>query len=206
MLDLDTGSDFDLTLDHPTSRLALMRDATAAGLVQHLDWAADKGLMPRGTAKARRVAVVQVLEVQGDLASVDLKQLDLELAFDQFVNLRGHDFTPGSLQTYRSRLKAAVVSYLSYVDDPSSWRPPTRSKRSSGASSSSKRSIPADAGPTGGSEREPAEGEDPSTMAITFPLARGRKAVLRLPGDLDDADVRRLTALLTTLPLDEGEE
>ena len=176
-------------------------DTSARALVDHWKWAADKGLMNPNTAGALRATCAQVLGVLDNWEQVDIRQIDIDNLFRRFQNLRSKDFTPKSLDTYRSRFAKAVRSFLDYADNPSGWKGTTsqirrQSKTSNAAAASGTvPPVPASSLPAVIADRQ-------RTVTHPFLFRDGRQAMLALPLDLTLADVRRITAFLTTLAVD----
>ena len=67
------------------------------------------------------MACSRVLGVLENWETLDLAALDMEDVFNRFVNLRGKDFTPESLLTYKSRFNQGVTTFLAYAKDPAGW-------------------------------------------------------------------------------------
>ena len=176
------------------------KEASGRSLVDHWNWAADKGLMNKNTANGLRAACSQVLGVLENWEEVDVRSLNVDELFTRFQNLRMKDFKPQSLDAYKKRFRIALDSFLSYLDDPAKWRPSSqeRAPRVEKSTSRSEKS------PVNGTE---AVGEGARTVAegwieYPFPLPEGRTARLRLPRDLKRVEVRRLTAFMETLTVD----
>src|ERR1035437_3253577 len=85
---------------------------TGLAFVQHWDWVADKGLMPRATARAHRAAASQILKVEEGWEDLDVRGLDADALIARFRNLS--DLSPTSLATYESRFRSGLASYLAY--------------------------------------------------------------------------------------------
>ena len=92
-------------------------------LVRFLDYTGEKGLVPPATAAARRTAATKVLAVLSDEEALDVVQINLDDIMSRFDNLNKHQFTPDSLQTYRSRLKTSLRDFESYCENPVNFRP-----------------------------------------------------------------------------------
>lgn len=199
---------------------------TGEGLIAFLTYTADKGLMNAGTAKAYRAAVREVLgAVEDDWASVDVTTIDVDDVLRRFEVKSGMKYTPGSLKTYRSRFRNALVIYSEYMENPSSWRParsgptPTRDRaptasvmRESARGRAHQDTIARvvaeqlsygrdDARPTG------TDGGRPAAMqTYPFPLRRDDEVIfvaLTLPADLTLKEVERISAHLRTLAIPE---
>ena len=70
---------------------------SGADLVAHWSWAVKKGLMNRNSAFALRSACQAVLGVEAGWESTDVATLDLDQLIERFENLRGREYSPGSL-------------------------------------------------------------------------------------------------------------
>lgn len=88
-----------------------------------LDWMAEKGLMARNTAIARKAAANKVLGILSNDEAQDVTILDLDSVMHRFANLEGRSYTPGSLTTYFSRVRSALDDFRLYLDKPLSFRP-----------------------------------------------------------------------------------
>jgi len=174
-------------------------ESTGKALLDHWNWAAEKGLMNKNTAGGLRAACSQVLSVVDDWETVDIKKLDLEQTLTKFQNLKGKEFKPQVLETYKRRFQQAVSSYLDYLEDPGSWKPKTRSPRQ--AKNDRKPPMPSEpAAPATGSELRSA-----GMVEYPFPLREGQNARLILPRDLKRSEVKRLEAFMAALVVDSGE-
>ncbi|MGA7362837.1 MAG: hypothetical protein WBZ07_07785 [Candidatus Dormiibacterota bacterium] len=65
--------------------------------VQHGDWVAEKGLMPRATALAHGAAASKILKIESGWEGIDVSEVDVEALFARFRNLS--DLSPTSLAT-----------------------------------------------------------------------------------------------------------
>src|SRR5437879_4202036 len=169
-------------------------DTSGKALVDHWNYAVEKGLMNANTAGALRAACTQVLGVLDGWEFSDVRRLDVDDLCRRFQNKRNKDFKPESLETYKRRFALAVREFLKYADDPGSWRAPGR-----------ERPVKRERrGEANGGGLEGAAGPLTLNELLTypFPLREGRIAQLRLPADLKMAEVRRLTAYLKTLAVD----
>jgi hypothetical protein len=175
-------------------------DTTGKSLAEHWSWAASKGVMNKNSAGALRAACTQVLGVLDNWQNVDVTTIDPDDVVQRFKNLRAKDFKPESLETYGTRFKKALSSYLAYTKDPGAWKP-TRQYRArtlrangNGATASGQE---AEASP-------PRASEAPRTGLVDypFPLRDGLTVRLMLPRDLKTSEVKRLNAFMSTLTVD----
>jgi hypothetical protein len=92
-------------------------------LLDFLDYLARKGLMNKTTASARKAAANKILGILEADEADDVTSLDLDDVLMRFSNISGANYTPDSLNTYKSRLKSAIDDFSSYVENPMSFRP-----------------------------------------------------------------------------------
>jgi hypothetical protein len=174
-------------------------DTSGRHLVDHWTWAAAKGEMNKNTAAALKAACTQVLSVIEGWEQVDIKSLDVEDTLRRFQTLRKKEFKPKTLDVYGRRFRQALNSYMSYVHNPRGWRfrvheRVPRPRRMAGEA------------PQVGREPEytgPSSSPDTALLVeYPFPLREGVTIRLALPRDLKVAEVKRLTAFMSTLALD----
>lgn len=175
-------------------------DGTGKGLVEFLDYVADKGLMNKSTAQARRSAVTKVLGIDEDWESVDLRSLDLDDQTLRFETISKAELTPASLETYSSRFRSAVAEYLKYLDDPASYRPRRSQRRSSQAKRDEGSTSPRNGG-RAGPDPEPQPRDD--LVTYPFPLRPRTMAYLQLPPDLRPGEAERLANFVSSLAFQE---
>lgn len=180
-----------------------MNNTSGKLLVEHWQWAADKGVMNKNTAMALRAASLQVLSIFDEWEDVDISSLDVEETLNRFQNLRSKEFKPQTLNAYKRRFRQSVESFLEYNKDPSSWKPVSQNRPVQTPKNGSKRK------PRGNSGGKPAASENPSLansegelVIYPYPLRENQVVYLHLPPDLKTIEVKRLTAFMTTLTVD----
>lgn len=184
----------------PTSKTM---ETTGKAFVNHWSWAASKGIMNRNTAGALGAACSQVIKTLDNWETVDVSKLDPDQVVQRFKNLRSQDFIPKSLQTYETRFKRALDSYLAYVKDPGAWKPvsQTRAPRAPRPTRTAPEpvamTLPAPAAPA----RTPVELTPEDVADYNFPLRKNLSARLILPRDLNEAEAKRLQAYIALLVL-----
>ncbi len=94
-------------------------------LLEFLDYLSQKGLMNKTTAQSRKAAANAVLGVLSEEEASDVSRIDLDDAMNRFHNLEGSKFTPGSLNTYKSRTRSAIDDFLRYLENPLTFRAKT---------------------------------------------------------------------------------
>lgn len=177
-------------------------DTSGKALVEFWKAAAEKGLMNPNTANSLRAASHQILGIEKGWENLDIRAINVDDLTHRFQNKRHGDFKPKSLETYKKRFSQAVTEFLAYANDPSSWKAPSLERR---GRKGKKTPVSGNGGEilTSTPERPPVTPTLVSGLVeYPFPLREGRFAYLRLPVDLRLAEVKRLTAYLTTLAVD----
>jgi hypothetical protein len=186
---------------------------TAAGLMEFLSAAIEKGWINTGTAKAMKTASFQILSVEPNWQNLDLRNLDVDDLFDRFRNLKRNQYSDDSMRLYKTRFLKAIQMHLTRVDggDWKAFAPVPRSgaaKPSNGA----KKAVPATKPATEPKDVVPQEDNGgmsepaPSSsllMRFPFPLRDNVDVSLALPRDLTKAEAARLNAFINSLARDE---
>lgn len=177
---------------------------TGLAFVQHWNWVADKGLMNPTTAKAIRASVSQILKIEDNWESLDVRTIDVDRLIARFRNLS--DLSPGSLATYESRFRSGLESYLSYLDNPASYQPKSRKAGPRDDKPESKPKSKAKAESSPSSQRAVSLGTSMSARLIVypFPVRPDVFAELKLPADLTVEEATRLGAFLKAVALSDG--
>jgi hypothetical protein len=195
-----------------------VQDGTAKDFVDHWDWVTTKGLLNANTARTYKAAAARVLQIEGQgWESLDVRSLDVESLLGRFENLVKKDFTPASLAAYSSRFQAALRLYLSYLDDPRSYRPQSRDRaaqvdrgrRAAGKGTSAPGQSTTGKADVGGAQHvlvgDHARGLDQPTSKMVrypFPIRSGIIAELVLPIDLRRSEAKRLQAFLDSIAME----
>jgi len=170
-------------------------------LVDFLDHAGDRGLMPAATAQALAVASRNVLGVLTDAERADLSKHDLDAVIKRFNNKRARDFTPASLKEYGRRVHRAVDLFLNWRADPANFTIKTRANvagrkkaKGSDASESDDISSVADA---------PVPQARPGAYQSALPVRPGIVVTLvNIPYDLTKGEAERLANFVRLLAVD----
>lgn len=109
-------------------------DGTAGAMLEFFDYVAERGLMNKSTAAARKSASTKILSIDEGWEAIDLGSLDLDEHVARFHTLRKSEYAPNSLTTYESRFRSGVDEYLRWLSDPSSFKAPSRQNRTNGRS------------------------------------------------------------------------
>lgn len=95
-------------------------------LLEFLDHAGDRGIIPAATVAALAVATRSVLGVLSDEEKRDLSSDDLDSIVHRFQNRRAGEFSPSTLKEYGRRFHRAVRLYQDWREDPANFSVPTR--------------------------------------------------------------------------------
>lgn len=98
-------------------------------IIDFLDHASDRGLMPAATATALAVATRNVMGVLNDTEKADISSLDLDTVIKRFNNKRARDFNPTSLKEYGRRVHRALDLYVQWSSDPANFSIKTRTTK-----------------------------------------------------------------------------
>lgn len=168
-------------------------------LLDFLDHAGDKGLMPAATAQALAVATRNVLGVLSDQERKAMSSQDIDGIIKRFTNKRARDFNPSSLKEYARRIHRAVALFLEWREDPANFSVKTRS-----ASTKPKKEKQS---PT----KTPSEPidfpEETNSLAGSYsssvPVRPGVVVTLaNLPHDLTKAEAERLASFVRMLAIE----
>lgn len=175
---------------------------TGLAFVQHWDWVAEKGLMPKATARAYRAAVSQILKIDEGWEDREVQGLNVDALIARFRNLSS--LSPSSLRSYESRFRAALSSYLGYLQNPGSYQPrgrgnPPRVDRARLVV----REEPA--GELGEAARLSPTPPAPVARLVVYPFPVRPEvfAELKLPPDLTLDEARRLGRFLEAVALSD---
>lgn len=165
--------------------------------------------MPRATALATRAAVSQVLKIENNWESLDVRSLDVDGLIGRFRNLS--KLAPGSLATYESRFRSGLSSYLAYLDSPATYQPKgrraVRDDKPRSRSKSSDKSGEFAAGADGASAATGLVNMETVRLVVyPFQVRRGVFAELKLPADLTIDEARRLGKFLEAAALTGADE
>lgn len=191
--------------------MADIRSGDGHGLLEFLDWAANKHEIPKATAQNLRGAAAKVLDVEQDLSSVDIRTIDVDDVLRRFEIKSGSAYNVASLTSYKSRFRAAVAMYMAWLSGEPGWRGNQRKTRTNGgdsrrARSESAKKTPAPRSSPSVTSTGPAEAASPSVSKIvqyTMPLRPDLLVHLSLPVDLTYADAERVANFVKSLAFDQ---
>lgn len=177
-------------------------ETSGQSLLDFWAWSARKGLVPTSVANDLRAASKEVLSVEDNWQTIDIKSLDVDYLMVRFDNLRKFKFKPQSLSAYKSRFKKARKLYLAYLENPSSWHYPGAMKRrvprTTVDSKAQAHQAPEYQMPSSAPSQvsSPTAMLDPSIQRLEFPVRPGVSARLELPVDLTREEANRIAAYL----------
>ncbi len=167
-------------------------------LLEFLDHASDRGLMPAATAQALAVASRNVMGVLGEQERTDLRSQNLDAIIKRFNNKRAKDFTPSSLKEYGRRVHRAVALFLQWREDPANFTVKTRT-----TGTARKRDQGGEAADGGDNHFADVTAPTRSTYSSSVPVRPGVVVTLtNLPHDLSKAEAERLAAFIRMLAVD----
>jgi hypothetical protein len=179
----------------------MSNDRSREGLLRFLDYMANKGLAPSNTISARKVTASKVLGILSEDEATDVIAIDLPQIMARFNNLKGQEYSPGSLATYQSRLKSALEDFDSYLKNPLGFRPSGQQRE---------RSPKQTQAPTPANSRSSQTASTPSPMAkpavgmaenlLPIPIRADLTIFIQgLPFDLTKAEASKIAAVVMAL-------
>lgn len=182
-------------------------DYSYSGLIEFLEYASNHGLMKAPTARSYRVAATKVQDELTEQEARDVRNIDLDLVFQRFVNRNKVEVAQKTLRVYRRRLETAIEEYVAWRADPMGYRPQIGSRRArSGEPTPSSKAAKSSARATESTvATEPAAAPAANAGAmlnIPFPLRPDFVASLQVPRDMTAREAGRLAAFVKTLAMD----
>lgn len=177
-------------------------DYSRAALARFIEFVVAKGLVHPATAQGWRVATVKVLEDLSPTELQDVRTIDVESTFKEFLNRYPGRLSPASVGEYRRRVHRAIEEFVSWMADPGGYafRPPARAAKADGRrrpdAGSEAGSPPARSRPVG----QP--GPRANNMSLEYPLRSDLLAQVTVPRDLTVEEAQRMGAFLLTLAVD----
>jgi hypothetical protein len=157
-----------------------MANLSRAALLDFIDYLSNKGLMNKTTAAARKAASNRVLGVLDEDEAQDVSKIDIDAVMSRFHNLEGSKFTPGSLNTYKSRLSSAIEDFLRYQRDPLNFKP---SLQSTGRRNSERAKLPEGPGMNRKTiDAAPKSPEPPPTSVSILPIPIRPDLTIKIQG------------------------
>lgn len=179
-----------------------MQDYSDRSLLEFLDYLGNKGLMKGSTVSARKAAVSSMLAVLDSEELTDLREIDTDDLSSRFANLKGASFTPGSLNTYKSRFTAALSDFLEYKKNPLSFKPKVKVRR---RLKKHTENISAENQNSSGQESKPEQRKtsssiDHSTLVFPIPIRPGIVIqIAGIPDDFSQSEAEKVSKVILAL-------
>jgi hypothetical protein len=174
-------------------------------LFAFLNWAGDKGMMKKSSARALRSACNAVLAVLDDSEAQDVLAIDLLSVVHRYENVHGLEISPSTMRAYKQRVTYALEEFKRYNQDKAGWKPSGSQYLNSSTQRSSK----------GRNEgRRPREGshitehtqiqiDGASQITHHFPMRIDTVVTISgIPFDVKRGEMSRLNAFLSNLVSD----
>src|SRR5512138_1931998 len=181
--------------------VAAQPDYSRAALARFIEFVVAKGLVHPATAQGWRVATTKVLEELSPGERADVRTIDVEATFKQFLNRYPGRLSPASVGEYRRRVGRAIEEFVRWMENPGGYT----FEASRGARPGSRRSLAA-AG-TGEAPRRiaspagvPSRGSEPGSPAVATAGVAG--APVAIPGMALDYPLRADTLARVVVPRD----
>lgn len=171
-------------------------------LLEFLDHASDRGLIPAATAQALAVASRNVLGVLSEKEQEDLSQHDTASVIKRFNNKRAKDFNPSSLKEYGRRVSRAIDLFLKWREDPANFTVKTRATSSARRKERSEGAA-VTAGTSDGVYDAVTGPQRAGAYQSAIPVRPGLVVTLvNIPYDLTKAEAERLANFVRMLAVD----
>jgi hypothetical protein len=178
-------------------------DYSRAALARFIEFVVAKGLVHPATAQGWRVATAKVLEELSAEELADVRRIDVERTFKEFLNRYPGRLSPASVGEYRRRVSRAIEEFVRWMEDPGSYafRSPARQPR---ADARRRLDVTPVAGPMPIRARpgSPVQARTADGIALEYPLRPDLLAHVVVPRDLTVEEARRMGAFLVTLAVD----
>jgi hypothetical protein len=156
-------------------------DYSRAALARFIEFVVAKGLVHPATAQGWRVATAKVLEELSAEELADVRRIDVERTFKEFLNRYPGRLSPASVGEYRRRVSRAIEEFVRRRLDvtPVAGPMPIRARPGS-----------------------PVQARTADGIALEYPLRPDLLAHVVVPRDLTVEEARRMGAFLVTLAVD----
>jgi hypothetical protein len=170
-------------------------------LSDFLNYLADKGLMERNTVAARKAAVTKVLGILDEVEASDVTTVNVEEVVSRFQRLHGRDYAPGSLISYKSRLRSALDDFQSYLSNPLAFRPSSQGRVRTRTRTAREEQLESGVKPERRSEHaRPIAMPTAAGLIVPIPIRPDLTIhVQGIPFDLTEAEARKIAAVVTAM-------
>lgn len=185
----------------------MAKDYSEQAFLKFCDYAANKGLWKKETARSRKSSSKRVLALLEPGEKGDLRDLDVDHLAERFANVEGTGFQPQSLSTYQARLKTALAEFIAWTDDPRNFKPASSNRASRKQTSSAQRQNES---PT---ERESlndrlVQRDSSNTVldsgSLVFPIPIRNGLVIKLvgiPPDFSEVEAEKVASVVRALAI-----
>lgn len=181
-----------------------MSDYSVKALVDFLDYAANKGLLNKATANAKRIAVERIFEVAEDSERGDVREVDLSSLMHRFMNLAGAGFKPDSLSTYQSRVRSGIDEFVAWKSNPMGFKPSKRSAAGKSGRASSRVDVAPEAPKT--SQSQPINHSAVQTNSLPIPIRSDLIVLIQgMPFDLTKAEANKIAKVVMAMAMEVSE-
>jgi len=186
----------------------MLNDYSKEALLKFMDYLANKGIMNKTTARSRKASCNKMLSILDDSESSDLRLIKLNDVAIRFANLKGTNYTPKTLQVYKSRVAKALSDFLRYKENPENFSIETKSGRAAAKGASITTPVIDARQPATPTSKGP--NTDFNTFDIPIHLRPGVVVQLNgLPADLTTNEAKKISnvvlANVVITPYTEGE-
>jgi hypothetical protein len=160
-----------------------------------MDYLAEKGLMNKNTASARKAALNGFLGILSPEEAQDITRLNLDEVATRFRNLKRGSFTPDSLKVYEARARTAIEDFKSFLADPPNFKPPVATTTRAAATSKTEKETAKPAMRFAGGPIEVGD-------ADVFPVRIRQDVVVKLvgiPADLTKPEATKIANVVHAL-------
>jgi hypothetical protein len=186
-------------MESPTgARVATESDYSRDALARFIDYVVEKGLVHSSTAQGWRVATSKVLQEVTPAEREDVRRVDVEATFREFLRRNPERLSPASVGEYRRRVGRAIEEFVRWVENPGGYGP--RAAAWSAKAEARPRSRPP--APERAASPPSARAAKASDIALEYPLRPDLLAQVVVPRDLTVEEARRMGAFLVTLAVD----
>jgi hypothetical protein len=176
-------------------------------LLEFLNHASQRGLMPAATAQALAVASRRVFEMLSKDEREDLRRVNVDATVKRFGTKHAKDFNPSSLKEYGRRAHRAVELFLRWRSDPALFSVKTRAtalsrrkEKVAAAAPNSEITLSAENNPPFALGPGPTSGYQSS-----FPIRPGTViTIMNIPTDLSKFEADRLAQFIKMLAVETG--
>lgn len=191
-----------------------MKSFSRSAVPKFVEFAASKGLIAQSTSRMWRAALNAILEDVAD--DFDVRAVDLDAELAKYHNRHPNSLSPETLRRYRGWADTAIKAFVTYTEDPVSYRPKSRASPGRGAADAGKPEKPKTRDikqPTlehGGTNPLAQAAEQSAnahtqvapSLSLQFPIRADFRAQVVIPADITLNEAKRLGAFLLTLAQD----